>query len=164
MEIVRARETDLEAVLDVYGHARAYMRAHGNAEQWRDGYPSRELVQGDIADGNLYLCVEDGVICGVFFYRFGADPTYEQIDGAWLNDRPYGVIHRIAVAQHRRGVAGFCFETCFSWCQNLKIDTAHENLPMQRALAKHGFTPCGRIYLENGDERIAFQRECGKTV
>ncbi len=77
-----------------------------------------------------------------------------------MNDRPYGVIHRIAVsdAVRGRGVAGFIFDTCFAKCQNLKIDTHRDNLPMQRALEKNGFIRCGIICLANGDERIAYQR------
>ncbi len=31
-----------------------------------------------------------------FAFILGEDPTYQQIDGAWLNDQPYGTIHRIA--------------------------------------------------------------------
>ena len=45
---------------------------------------------------------------------------------------------------------------------SLRIDTHPGNLPMQRALQKAGFTPCGTIRLvggcEDGDERIAFEK------
>lgn len=30
---------------------------------------------------------------------------------------------------------------------------------MQKTLIKNGYRVCGTIYLENGDERIAFQKE-----
>ena len=43
----------------------------------------------------------------------------------------------------------------------MRIDTHAENLPMQRALEKAGFTPCGMIYLiggrEDGDPRLAYE-------
>ena len=55
-------------------------------------------------------------------------------------------------------VAGFCLDACFEICKNLKIDTHRDNIPMQRALAKHGFRPCGTVYLENGDARVAYQK------
>ncbi len=159
MEIVHARMEHLERIMEIYAAARLYMRENGNPTQWRDGYPSEEMVRGDISAQTLYLCVENGEILGVFFYDACDDPTYRRIyGGAWLNDRPYGVIHRIAVSVHGCGVAGFCFDTCFEKCKNLKIDTHRDNIPMQRALEKRGFVRCGVICLENGDERVAYQK------
>lgn len=159
MKIEKATLASLETVLEIYADARAYMREHGNAEQWSGGYPSESILRADIERGNLYLCTEGEEILGVFCYFEGEDPTYGRIDGgAWLNDKPYGVIHRIAVAKHQRGVASFCFDACLARCHNLKIDTHKDNYPMQRSLEKNGFTRCGIIYLENGDERIAYQK------
>ena len=159
MKIRQATHKDLPRAIEIYAEARAYMRAHGNAEQWAGGYPQKDLICSDIEAGMLHVCEEDGEILGVFCYFEGEDPTYGRIDGGkWLNDRPYGVIHRIAVAAHRRGVASFCFDECFSRCRNLKIDTHRDNYPMQRSLEKNGFVRCGIIYLKNGDERIAYQK------
>lgn len=159
MKIEKASLASLDTILAIYEDARAYMRAHGNAEQWSGGYPKESVLRSDIEKGNLYLCKEDEEILGVFCYFEGEDPTYGRIDGgAWLNDKTYGVIHRIAVARHQRGVASFCFAWCFSKCRNLKIDTHRDNYPMQRSLEKNGFSRCGIIYLENGDERVAFQK------
>ena len=159
MQIELAVKSRLEEILAVYASARAYMRENGNLHQWVGGYPSRELLEQDIEAGQLYLCTENGEIYGVFCYFEGEDPTYREIfDGAWLNDRPYGVIHRIAVARHCRGVASFCFAHCLARCHNLKIDTHADNYPMQNALVKNGFSRCGIIHLENGDPRIAYQR------
>jgi hypothetical protein len=92
-------------------------------------------------------------------FSLDGEPTYAKIyEGAWLNDAPYGVIHRIAVAEQGRGIIGFCIDECFSRCQNLRIDTHRDNLPMHRALTNRGFVYCGIIYLENGDERLAYQK------
>ena len=159
MEIRKAQLCDLGEIMEIYDGARAYMRANGNAEQWGNGYPSEALIREDIETGRCHLCMDGGEIAGVFCYFEGEDPTYRNIyDGAWLNDKPYGVIHRIAVARHRGGVASFCFAHCFEKCKNLKIDTHRDNIPMQRSLAKNGFTPCGIIHLSNGDPRIAYQK------
>ncbi len=159
MNIRTARKEELSAILRIYGEARAYMRANGNPEQWGDGYPSEALVRSDMDAGILYVCEDAGEIVGVFVCFVGEDPTYRVIyDGAWKNDRPYAVIHRIAVAAHRRGVASFCFDYGFSLCRNLKIDTHRDNIPMQRSLAKNGFVRCGIILLENGAERLAYQK------
>ena len=159
MEIRMASPHDFACVREIYAAARAYMKENGNPEQWGDNYPEDELIRGDIQRGNLYLCAEGEEILGVFFFAEGADPTYRRIyDGAWLNDRSYGVIHRIAVSSHQRGVASFCFDYALLRCKNLKIDTHRDNRPMQRSLEKNGFVRCGIIHLENGDERIAYQK------
>lgn len=159
MEIRKAVSGDLSPVTDIYAAARQFMREQGNPDQWGESYPPVPLLEDDIAQGNLYLCVEGDEILGVFYFAMGEDPTYRVIhDGNWLNEKSYGVIHRIAVAKQGRGVAAFCFDYAFCRCKNLKIDTHRENLPMQRALEKHGFVRCGIIYLENGDERLAYQK------
>lgn len=159
MEIRKAKREELDRIMQIYADARCYMREHGNAEQWAGGYPSREVIEDDMARGFCHVCAEGDELLGVFCYFVGEDPTYRVIEeGAWLNDRPYGVIHRIAVSSHRRGVASACFAWCHAACGNLKIDTHRDNIPMQRSLAKNGFTRCGIIRLANGDPRIAYQK------
>lgn len=163
MNIRRATLGDLEAANGIYESARRFMHENGNPRQWTGGYPSLDVIKNDIASGRLYVCEEEGAILGVFCYFEGEDPTYIKIyDGEWQNSAPYGVIHRIAVAEagRGRGVASACFDFVFEKCGNVKIDTHRDNIPMQKSLIKNGFARCGIIYLENGDERIAFQKIC----
>ena len=55
-------------------------------------------------------------------------------------------------------IIDFCFNKCFEMFQNLRIDTHRDNIPMQKVLKRNGFEYCGIIYLENGDERLAYQK------
>lgn len=159
MQIVHAEMKHLGEVLAIYAAARRYMKENGNPDQWGDGYPPEALVREDILSKNLYLCMDGEDICAVFYYREGEDETYRRIfDGAWQNDRPYGVVHRIAVLRRGRGVAGFCLGECYERCRNLKIDTHADNLPMQKTLEHYGFARCGIIYLPDGSARIAYQK------
>ncbi len=159
MQIRHANVGDLDAILPIYDHARRYMRQNGNPTQWSGGYPDETTLREDIEKDRLFVCTDRGEIVGVFCYFFGDDPTYRRIyEGSWKNDLPYGVLHRIAVSSHRRGVASFCYDYCFSQCKNLKIDTHRDNIPMQKSLAKNGFSYCGIIYLASGDERLAYQK------
>ena len=113
MDIRKAKMGELERIMEIYDGARSYMRENGNAEQWAGGYPSRTLIASDIENGFCHVCVDGDEIVGVFCYFFGDDPTYLHIyEGEWINDRPYGVLHRIAVAQHCKGVASLCFAYC----------------------------------------------------
>ncbi len=159
MEIKHATAAELDAIMAIYASARDYMKESGNPCQWAGGYPQREIVEADLAAGNLYLCTEGEVLLGVFCYFVGEEPAYREIfEGAWLRPGTGGVMHRVAVATRGRGVASFCFGEAFARCKNLKIDTHRDNLPMQRSLEKNGFVRCGIIHLENGDERIAYQK------
>ena len=159
MNIRNATTADLPYILSIYHRARAYMREQGNQAQWDGGYPQESILREDIDKKQLYVCEKDGNILGVFCYFYGDDPTYLRIyEGSWLNGEPYGVLHRIAVDSKGTGVAAFCYDYCLSRCKNLKIDTHRDNYPMQKSLSKNGFSYCGIIYLESGDERLAYQK------
>lgn len=160
MDIRKTQSADLDRIMSIYEKAKLYMAANGNPTQWTDGYPARALIETDIRSGKSYVCVDDeGSIVATFYFEVGVESTYLKIfDGNWLNDREYGVIHRIAVDGHRKGIATFCLDWCFGKCGNIRIDTHRNNRPMRNALERNGFSYCGIIHLFDGDERIAFQR------
>lgn len=159
MDIRNTTLEDLEGVMEIYDSARLFMRKNGNLNQWVNGYPGIELIKNDILNGNSFVCLEDGRIVGVFTFIQGIDPTYLQIyNGAWLNEEPYGVVHRIASSNYIKGVGAFCLDWCLDICKNLRIDTHRDNMVMQNLLSKNAFVKCGIIYLEDGSERLAFQK------
>lgn len=159
MHIRKTRLEELDEVMDIYAYARKFMAETGNPNQWGTHKPPRARVEQDILEGVHYTCEENGEIVAVFFFDTKPDPTYTIIyDGAWPNDKPYGVVHRIASAGKVKGAGSFCLQWAFAQCGNLRIDTHEDNKVMQHTLAKNGFQYCGVIHLENGDPRIAFQK------
>lgn len=159
MEIRKTKISELDEVMKIYAHARQFMAEHGNPNQWGTVKPARERVEEDIRLGKSYVCVEGEQIAAVFFFDNADDPTYAKIyDGAWLNDKKYGVVHRIASAGIVKGAGSFCINWAYAQCGNLKIDTHHDNIVMQNMLKKNGFSYCGIIHLEDGNERMAFQK------
>ena len=161
MLIRKTRPADLSAISKIYENAKRFMKDSGNPNQWNKGKPNVDTAREDMENGVGYVAEENGEILAVFMFSQEPDPTYAKIyDGEWISDAPYGVIHRIAVAKQGQGIVGYCLDECFSWCKNLRIDTHRDNLPMQRALLKRGFVYCGIIYLENGDDRLAYQKIC----
>lgn len=160
MIIRPATHADVEAAAKIYDSARAFMKLSGNPDQWRGEYPNGYDVELGIADGTSYVCEDKGEVVATFYYKKDADdPTYRKIyGGEWINGEPYSVIHRIAVKYHGRGIVDFCFSECFKAQKNLKIDTHRDNIPMQKVLERNGFQYCGIIYLENGEERLAYQK------
>ncbi len=159
MQIRNASTNDIERIKEIYANAKKFMRENGNMEQWTGNYPSDELITTDINNGNCYVCEENGAVLGVFCLFDGPDKTYLKIyDGEWIDDGDYCVIHRIATDYNGKGVAKTCFDFGLQKKGVLRIDTHKDNLPMQKALSKNGFIKCGIIYLESGDERIAFSK------
>lgn len=83
--------------MELYAQARVFMRENGNPNQWDENYPSRELLEKDIAFGNSYIVEDDEKnLAATFAFIKGEDLTYYGIEnGAWLNHEPYGTIHRL---------------------------------------------------------------------
>jgi len=159
MQIRKTLPSDIPEISEIYESAKRFMRESGNPTQWNDGKPNADTAREDMENGVGYVAEENGEILAVFMFCVGEDTTYKNIyEGSWLNDNPYAVIHRIAVKEQGRGLIGYCIDECYKICPNLKIDTHRNNIPMQKALAKRGFKYCGIIYLENGDERLAYQK------
>lgn len=157
--IRRAVPSDLPDILEIYAIARRFMAQAGTPDQWRDVYPPEDLVQDDIRQGFCHVCVLDGRIQGVFAAMCWDDPDYQVIQGAWLNDRPYWAVHRVASRGEVRGVASRCLLWCLERGGSVRIDTHPANRPMQRVLDKNGFTLCGTVWMEDGSPRLAYQRE-----
>jgi hypothetical protein len=160
MFIRLATEADVIAAEGIYENARRFMAESGNPTQWAGDYPNGYDVRIGIEAGTSYVCEDDGEIVATFHFEANADdPTYHKIyDGVWKNNLPYGVIHRIAVKYHGRGIIDFCFKECFKLSANLKIDTHEDNIPMRKCLARNGFDYCGIIFLQNGESRLAYQK------
>ena len=97
-------------------------------------------------------------IHGVFSFIIGEDPTYGYIEnGSWLNEKPYGTIHRMASDGTRRGMLRECLDYCRSLVSEIRMDTHEKNLSMQQACEHLGFQRCGVIYVADGTPRIAYQ-------
>ncbi len=161
IKIRNAKSEDLNEIMDIYRRARQFMAGSGNPSQWGGGYPSRSLLEQDISRSRLFVC-ESAEILGVFAFIIGEDPTYLRIDGgAWINDEPYGTIHRIASSGASRNIVSICIDWCSQYSSNLRCDTHEDNKIMQHLLEKNDFKRCGIIYLANGSPRIAYQRVQG---
>lgn len=157
MTIRPAAANDLGRIIEIYAIARDYMRSTGNMSQWAGGYPAQGLLEEDIAKKQLFV-VEDALgVHGVFAFILGEDPTYGYIEGRWPNKKPYGTIHRIASDGTVKGLVTLARDFALSFIDEIRVDTHHDNHTMQHVVKKNGFLPCGVIYLENGDPRLAYQ-------
>lgn len=159
MQIRKTNMEDMERVTELYEDARAFMRENGNPTQWGMTEPKRERIEQDILEENSYVCIEDGYVVGTFFFKVMEEPTYGTIyEGAWGDDTPYGVIHRITSDRTRHGIASFCLGWAIREAGgHLRIDTHEDNKVMRRVLEKNGFSYRGIIYVADGTKRRAYE-------
>lgn len=160
IRIRKGSMADVDAIMSCYDIAKQYMRASDNHSQWINGYPSRELVAEDITEGVSYVGVDDdNDMVMAFAFIIGDDPTYSVIEGGhWLNERPYGTIHRLGSTGKHKGILRQCVDFCMSHIANIRLDTHADNAIMLNAVEKLGFIRCGTIYCMDGSPRVAFQK------
>ena len=154
-----ATREDLPRIYEIYENARAYMKRTGNPTQWGDTEPPIAWLDVDIERKELYVCCDGDDVYGVFMFMMRDEPFYHHpIEGEWLNDEPYAAVHRVASRGEVKGLTLQILNWALEQHPNIRIDTHDDNIPMQRALASAGFTPCGRIWVEDGTPRIAYHK------
>jgi hypothetical protein len=138
------------------------MRQKGNPTQWGDTYPNDEIINRWIDKDGYVVVDSNGKIVAVFgFVENTTEPGYDSIDGAWLNDEPYSVVHALAVSHTNIRAAKFIGDWVFKRSNNLRVDTHKDNVIMQNLLLKTGFVLCGEVEIltTNGiGKRLAYQR------
>jgi len=163
MEIRPSRKSDIPRMLEIYARARDFMAETGNPLQWGPSrWPPKELLEADIENDTSYVCCHEGRIVGTFFFAAGEniEPTYRVIyDGAWRDESPYGVIHRLASDGSVKGTGACCLEWAYEQCGHLRVDTHGDNIVMQNLVKKLGFAHCGTIYIvKDPYPRLAYEK------
>ncbi len=168
LEIRKNTAADFDSLIPIFDEARQTIAALG-IDQWQNGYPNRAVILSDVEKSQSYCVLVDGVICGTFALIEDGEPTYNKIfDGEWRTGDgrdQYFAIHRVAISVKCRGkgisteMINYCVEKAKEANKSsLRIDTHRGNIVMRKMLEKHGFVHCGTIYLESGDERVAYER------
>lgn len=139
-------------------------RRQDGSRQWQDGYPNPQSIENDIANGWGYLIEIENNIAAYVAIIFEPEPAYEAIEGTWLSNGEYIVVHRVAVADEFGG-QGLATKI-FSEVENIalkkgvtsiKVDTNFDNQAMLSILKNLGYTYCGEVYLR-GSTRKAFEK------
>ena len=157
-----ATPNDLDAIFLIIKFAQKRMKQAG-ITQWQNNYPNITILSYDINNQELYVYVIYQEIIGTMSV-FDFDPVYNQIDGQWLNNKPYKVIHRMAVATNYLGqkIAGQMIQLLFNHFNicDIRIDTHPKNLPMIKMLEKQGFQYCGIVYVTTDEDalRLAYHK------
>ena len=162
MELRLTTINDLGDVMKIINQAKEYFKKQG-INQWQDGYPNDETIINDIKQQEAYVLVDNYQVIATAMISTRLEVNYNYIEGKWLQDDEYLVVHRIAVNNDYKGngLAKIVIDKAlalFPYFNSVRIDTHDDNLSMQRFLTKYGFVHCGTIYLENKDTRRAYEK------
>ena len=135
------------------------------AEETRKAREMREMRETQAAKAAAAQAQGNVVAYGAVV--FDGEPAYEAIEGAWLTDGDYVVLHRMAVAdgEKGRGVATEFMRrveamACGRGTGSMRVDTNFDNRYMLRMLGRLGFVYCGKVRYRSG-ERLAFEKTLG---
>lgn len=160
-----AKASDKDKIMEIIKQAQEYLKIKG-VDQWQDNYPNLNIIKEDIDKRKSYVLEENGTIVATVAVSFNDEKTYDKIyNGKWITENDYAVIHRIAVANNYKGkrisseILAHIEKMCLQKnVHSIKVDTHEQNESMRKMLSNNGFRYCGIIYLENGNERVAYEK------
>lgn len=168
MEIRRTELKDMTRVIELIELAKKYFKG-ANIDQWQNGYPNEESILDDIKNDISYVVEEKNEIVGTAVISFDEDPNYKEIEGQWISNESYGVLHRVAIDPSYKGLG--IGSKIIEHAENeaikkkinfLRIDTHEDNISMRKLIVKNKFNYCGIIYVIDKMPRLAFEKKVGK--
>ena len=164
MELKIATAADIEASYDIILQARAFLKSCG-VDQWQKDYPNRDNIVTDINEGKGVVLLDGQAIVGFACVDFDGEPAYDDLKGEWLDQKPYAVVHRLAVSDQYKGkgIAQLFFREIEKFVKERKIDTIRIDTDDNNAIMKHllesgGYIYCGTIWFDNS-VKIAYQKQ-----
>ena len=86
---------DFDGCWTVINEAREQMIKSGR-HQWTEQYPAYKDILADINNGNAYVLTVNDQIAVYGAVVLNGEPAYEFLEGKWLTNSNYYVIHRFA--------------------------------------------------------------------
>jgi len=168
MNLRKATSSEIPVIWKILQQAIARRKADGS-EQWQDGYPNEQSIHNDLENGSAYVLVDNDRIIAYAAIIFGVEPAYNDIQGKWLTNGEYVVVHRVASSDEviGKGIATQLFKlieelALESNVFSIKVDTNFDNLAMLRILAKLDYVYCGEVFFR-GSARKAFEKVLHKS-
>ncbi|MDQ0594267.1 GNAT superfamily N-acetyltransferase [Chryseobacterium ginsenosidimutans] len=163
IKLRKAEIKDRDIIWNIIQQAIERRRQDGST-QWQDGYPNLGTVESDITKGFGYVLTVDDEIAVYTALILNDEPAYSTIEGAWLSDGEFVVVHRVAVDEKfaGQGLAKKLFDhiedfTREQGIQSVKVDTNYDNIAMLKILENKGYSYCGEVFLAGG-MRKAFEK------
>lgn len=163
LEFRKAVAEDSSEIWDILQDA-ITRRKNDGSRQWQDGYPNLETVKSDIEKGFGYVLLVDGNVAGYSALILNDEPAYNDIEGEWLTNGDFLVVHRVAISDKFAGKG--LSKNIFTFIEDvakenntfsIKVDTNFDNLAMLAILENFGYQYCGEVHFR-GSARKAFEK------
>ena len=165
----KATVNDIDSVMEIVADAQHSLASRG-IDQWQEGYPTRPVIENDVANGVGEVVMVDGTVAAYVCLVVNGEPSYAYIDGKWIDEGDYVVVHRVCVRNShvRRGIATAIMHHAIEFAlangvHDLKIDTHKDNSYMLDLMAKFNFVYCGIIHYPHGD-RVAYELQIPSAI
>lgn len=162
-QLRKATLLDAKRIWEILADAIERRKTDGSA-QWQDGYPNPTVIENDINQGYGFVLLENHKIVGYCALIINYEPAYEAIEGKWLSNQDFVVIHRVAIAQEQlgKGLAQKIMTEIENYALqqhifSIKADTNFDNQAMLHLFEKLGYSYCGEVYFR-GSARKAFEK------
>jgi hypothetical protein len=159
----KATADDIDDIWQILQQAIERRKKDGS-KQWQNGYPNLDIVKNDIEKGIGYVLTGDNKTLVYSAIILNDEPDYKYINGKWLSNGDFYVLHRIAVSKEAEGkgcvINFFKKVEEFSLKNNIfsvKVDTNFDNLAMLHILEKQKYVYCGEVHIR-GEARKAFEK------
>jgi GNAT superfamily N-acetyltransferase len=163
MTLRKATLSEIPAIWEILQQA-IVRRKQDGSQQWQDGYPNQQTIQTDLSNDCGYVLTDNDRIIAYAAIIFDNEPAYTDIQGKWLTNDAYVVIHRVATSNEvlGKGIATHLFQlieelALESKVYSIKVDTNFDNIPMLKILAKLDYVYCGEVFFR-GAARKAFEK------
>jgi GNAT superfamily N-acetyltransferase len=163
-----ATSSDIPQIWDILQQA-IKRRKNEGSNQWQDSYPNPEVIQKDINKEVGFVLTEGETIIGYCAVLINDEPEYAKIEGDWLTNGDFVVVHRVAILEKYLGkglakkIFGFIEEFALNNnIYSIKADTNYDNIAMVKIFEKLGYSYCGEVYFR-GSPRKAYEKVLTKA-
>ena len=139
---------DYDTIKLFFDEGRAFQRSLGFV-QWKDNYPSRDVIFEDIRLKRGYVIEHDGIDIGYAVVDF-SDSEYYRLNTIWRLQGDYAVVHRLVLGDCARGSGRGkgVIEAAEKIARSkgasiMRFDTGVHNLPMQNLLESMNYNNLG---------------------
>lgn len=163
LSLRKSHHSEIDFIWEILQSAIARRKAEGS-KQWQDGYPNPEVLKSDFQKNASYVFTFNEEIIGYCAVLINDEPAYQELQGQWLSESDFIVLHRIAIAEKYLG-KGFAKQmmehveklALSQKIYSIKADTNFDNLAMLHLFNKLGYSYCGEVHFR-GSPRKAFEK------
>ena len=163
LSLRKADNADADRIWEILQQAINKRKEEGS-DQWQDGYPNAETPLIDIQNKVGFVLELKNEIVGYTAIIFDGEEAYENIEGKWLSNGNYAVIHRVAISEKflGKGIATALFLKIEEFVKakqiySIKVDTNFDNVQMLKILDRLQYSYCGEVHFR-GSPRKAFEK------